>query len=328
MNLARVIVRGAGSIGRTHLRLLREIGAPALAFPARPDVTRLDLDPVASSMDEALAFNPDAVVIATATGRHVADAIEWLAHDCSLLIEKPLASTSDGAGRIAKAAMNRTQKVFVAFCLRFDTSLILFKQKLPEIGAVHAVRIECQSYLPQWRPQTDYRQSYSASATEGGVLRDLVHEIDYAMWLFGQPKTVFCTLENTGRLGIGAEEAADLSWTLVGGNTVSIRLDYLTSPAHRTMAAYGERGSLFWDGIAKHVRKQLTDGSQETYCQRQSRDEMLQAQLVAFLNAIHNHYDGSSLATLEEGAFAVSVCDAARTSARTRCIEKIKWSAT
>ncbi len=37
-----------------------------------------------------------------------------------------------------------------------------------------------QSWLPDWRPDRDYRESYSARLDEGGVLRDLVHEIDYA----------------------------------------------------------------------------------------------------------------------------------------------------
>ena len=80
-----------------------------------------------------------------------------------------------------------------------------------------AVRVECQSWLPYWRPERDYRESYSARADEGGVLRDLVHELDYAIWAFGGPvgrrprsvRAVRATRCSASR----PRRAADLLWT-------------------------------------------------------------------------------------------------------------------
>ena len=46
------------------------------------------------------------------------------------------------------------------------------------------------SYLPGWRPGTDYRQSYSAQRRlGGGVLLDVIHEVDYAAWVLGRGAT-------------------------------------------------------------------------------------------------------------------------------------------
>jgi predicted dehydrogenase len=78
--------------------------------------------------------------------------------------------------------------------------------------------------FPEWRPARDYRESYSASSEQGGVLRDLIHEIDYAVWLYGKPVAIIAQLSNSGRLGIAAEESADLLWRTPCGATVSIRL--------------------------------------------------------------------------------------------------------
>ena len=83
-------------------------------------------------------------------------------------------------------------------------------------------------FFPDWRPNRDYRRSYSSRAEDGGVLRDLIHEIDYAVWLFGRPQSVFAKLFNLGRLGIEAEETVDLYWQAMAGYGISIHLDYLS----------------------------------------------------------------------------------------------------
>ena len=50
-------------------------------------------------------------------------------------------------------------------------------------------------YLPDWRTNADYSKSYSASfEMGGGVLFDLIHEIDLAVNLMGQPEEKFLIL--------------------------------------------------------------------------------------------------------------------------------------
>ena len=49
----------------------------------------------------------------------------------------------------------------------------------------------CNSFLPNWRSNRDYRKSSSLKKVEGGgVLLELSHEIDYIRNLFGVPKHV------------------------------------------------------------------------------------------------------------------------------------------
>ncbi len=158
------------------------------------------------SLDDAIRLGARFCIIATDTGRHALDGIEAAEWGLHLLVEKPLATDATEARRLcARAAASR--KIFVGCVMRFSKSLNTFREMLNSIGRVNPVRIECQSYLPDWRPARDYRESYSARPDEGGVLRDLIYEIDYAGWLFGWPCALQAKVKNLGRLGINADEA-------------------------------------------------------------------------------------------------------------------------
>src|SRR5262249_36514462 len=155
--------------------------------------------------------------------RHLRDAHEALDHGFHLLIEKPLASSVEGVGALAKKAYQSKLQVHVACNLRFARGMSLVRERLSELGTLYSARAECQSYLPAWRPGTDHRVGYAARVDEGGVMRDLVHEIDYALWLAGRPRTVYARLGNSGELEIASEESADLLWQVERGPTVSLR---------------------------------------------------------------------------------------------------------
>jgi predicted dehydrogenase len=332
METAAVLVFGTGSIGMRHMRVLANgLGVKALARPTRAErmtdpALRESFD-VVDSYATASSKGARAAVIATATGRHLDDAREAVAAGFDLLVEKPLASSAKGLAALDRAARDANRQIYVGCCLRFQTALRLFRERLPEIGKPHHVRIECQSYLPDWRPGTDHRTSYAAHEDEGGVLRDLVHEIDYAMWLFGMPASVTATLGNTGRLGIASEEEADLVWS-ANGATVSLRLDYLTRPARRIMRATGEHGTLEVDLIAQRVTLARAGETPREEDAKQDRDDMMKAQTAAFLAAVTSGdaRNAGDLATFEDGARVLAICDAARrSSAEKKEIAVTNW---
>lgn len=322
----RVVVCGTGSIGFRHLRVLRDsLQLKPVALPTRSSrISELDskgFDAV-SSWEIAAIDKPWFAVIATDTGRHLADASKALELGADVLIEKPVAPSTEGLRELAELAERAHRRVFVACNLRFDAGLKLFRRHLPDIGRVQSVRIECQSYLPDWRPETDYRRSYSARAEEGGVLRDLIHEIDYALWLFGVPQKLFAKLKNTSALGIVSDESADILWESPSGTTVSIRLDYLARVTRRKMHAYGELGELEWDYIGKSVSLSQPGKAVQTWEIDQARDEMMRDQLADFIGSAGTGAE-SFLATLDEGATAVAICDTARRSSQSGQVEVV-----
>lgn len=323
---ASIAVLGTGSIGSRHLRVLRDrLKVAPIAVPVRAErrnALETDGFKVGRSVADAAANGAGSVIIATNTGRHLKDLRDAVEANCAALVEKPLSANALELGSIASLAEQKNCPIYVACDLRFDRSLLLFRERLPEIGNVHAVRIECQSYLPDWRPQRDYHDSYSARGEEGGVLLDLIHEIDYAVWLFGEPTRVFARLCNAGRLGIQAEETADLWWDSPSGASVSIRVDYVTRRTHRTLRAYGEHGEIEWDGVAQTVTISLAVRDVERISAQQQRDDTVADQDAAFLRAAAGG-DPGALTTYEQGATAVAICDAARLSAISDCVEAV-----
>jgi predicted dehydrogenase len=275
-------------------------------------------------LDDAIQMGAQLCIIASDTGRHLQDGLAALDRGLDVLVEKPLANDSAQAYRLNHHAKAAGRKLFVACPLRFSETLSNFRELLPRVGCLHSVRIEAQSYLPDWRPQRAYRDAYSARACEGGVLRDLIHEIDSGGWLFGWPSTLQARVRNLGRLGIAADEAADLSWETPAGCAVSVRLDYLSKPTRRRITAYGEQGTIEWDGIGQRVALMVGDQPAREFPSAQTRDDMFLAQALAFIQSVHCAPD-PRLATGDDGVKALAVCDAARQASDSRQAEQVTY---
>mgnify|MGYP003322090111 CR=1 FL=1 len=227
-----IVIIGAGSIGVQHCHALQDIeGVAPVVVSRRLEYVQDRMQPgvsVVPNLRDALSFGASFAIIASETISHVEHSLEAMAEGLTLLVEKPLAIDSIEANKIHSVAKISKKLVFVGCVLRFSDSLNKFRDMLHNIGKIYSVRIECQSYLPLWRTNRPYKECYSARFEEGGVLRDLIHEIDYACWIFGWPDSVYGKIANLGVLDIDSEEVAELLWTIPEGPFVSIRLDYIT----------------------------------------------------------------------------------------------------
>lgn len=323
-----IAVLGTGSIGMRHLGALRRMAdVRPIAVPKRRERLGWLAEAgfaTAADLQGAIREGARLCIIATDTRQHVPDGLSASEQGLDILVEKPMAPDAATASQLRRRGRASGRKMFIGCTLRFSESLNTFRELLGQVGRLHDVRIECQSYLPEWRPDRPYRESYSARADEGGVLRDLIHEIDYAGWLFGWPATLQANVRNLGRLQIEADEAVDLLWETAEGAAVSLRLDYLSRSARRRLRASGERGTLEWDGIDATVTLALADVSARVIRSSQTRDEMVLAQAQAFIQASRGVVD-PRLATTDDGVNALAVCDAARRASASRKEEPVEY---
>ena len=249
-------VFGTGSIGSRHMKLLAEREAQVIVVPQR-EARRSELSQqgwrTASGLKELKELGASAVVVATETTKHLEHIQQALELGFRVLAEKPLVANFKEAGLLVRDYGSRSSDVRIACCMRFDEGLQRVKSLISEIGRPYLVEIECRSYLPGWRPGRDYRQMYSTQKESGGVLLDLIHEVDYMTWLFGRPMSVSGELINTGRLGIESTELACAHLFLPENCVVSMHLDYLSRQSKRTLKIAAESGDIHYNFLKRRI---------------------------------------------------------------------------
>ncbi|MFN0116734.1 MAG: Gfo/Idh/MocA family protein [Elusimicrobiota bacterium] len=308
-------VIGTGSIGTRHLEILKSFEKiRPVCFSKRASRKKELFAQGYSIVDSVLEMKKlgvKAAIIATDTKEHFRYVEECLEAGMDVLVEKPLAIDAKEAKKIAQLSEKLSRKVYVGCVMRFSLSLREFIRCLKEMGKIYSVRVECQSYLPAWRPERNYKEAYSARKEEGGVLRDLVHEIDYTGWIFGWPDSLQAHLGNTGVLGIESEEFADISWNISPYTSVSMRLDYLSNPPRRGIIVTGEKGVLEWDGIKNSVCFTSNEGRNE-WESGENQNAKYEMQLNSFCEAVFSGKTSGLLATVVDGVKAMLVIEAAR----------------
>lgn len=220
----RVLLVGLGSIARKHIAALRKID-PAVELVAwRSSRGGASVEGVADVYELPLGEAFDFAIVSNPTACHAQSVKELLALNIPLYIEKPVFAQL-GQEELLAEIRRRGILTHVACDMRFFDSLQFIRDHLKELK-VNEVNVYCGSYLPSWRPGTDWRNGYSArEEMGGGAHRDLIHELDYLWWLFGRPVRTHKLLRSASTLGIGAVDYAHYLWEYPGF-TASVILNY------------------------------------------------------------------------------------------------------
>ncbi len=280
----RALVIGYGSIGALHARLLTELGCATAVVSRRP----VDFSIVYPEIGSALCgHQPDYVVIANSTNQHHETLSILVVSGFSgrVLVEKPL------FGHSLSLPANGFRSVSVAYNLRFHPLM----QRLRDLvigEAIFSVQAYVGQYLPDWRPGTDYRQSYSASAGRGGgALRDLSHELDYLCWLFGNWKAVTALGGHVSPLEIDSDDLFSVLMRTERCPVVSVQVSYLDRVARRRIVVNTRHHTIEADLVGGTL---AIDGKMESVIVE--RDHSYREMHRAVLNG-----DFSSLCAVEEG---------------------------
>jgi predicted dehydrogenase len=251
----KVLIIGFGSIACKHYNALYEIDSKIEFYALRNNQNSKKITNVKSiyNKDEVLNFKPfDFVIISNPSFLH-SDAIKTaLQLNCPLFIEKPLFHklTNDN---IIDQINNKKILTYVACNLRFLDALKFTKDNLIPQIKINEVNIYCGSFLPNWRNNVDYKNCYSSeSKMGGGVHLDLIHEIDYAYWLFGKPKHVSKSLKSNSTLEINAIDYANYLFDY-NNFSVNIVLNYYRRDYKRYIELVAEEGTFLIDLVTNSV---------------------------------------------------------------------------
>jgi predicted dehydrogenase len=263
------------------------------------------------------AFEPDAVVLAGPATTRVDVLRQIGALNVPVFIEKPLAHTlSDGLAVVdlLGPAVERSQ---LGYNLRFSESLIAFRDLVRggRFGRVLRFNAETAQYLPDWRPEKDYRETVSARADlGGGVLLELSHELDYLRWIFGEWEWLSAWTGRTSSLEIDVEDTALVTIGIEGGQASTqvvgqMSLDFVRRDKTRIVTAVCESGTLRWDGIAGTVAVyEPSESRWETVLTDSGSHSTYRAQWDSFLSVVEK--GSAPLVAMSDGVAALRAVEA------------------
>ncbi len=250
----RILIVGTGSMGIRHFEIAKKLFPGAEIAVYSESNRKAPFPRVLSSKSEVESFQPEISVIANQASRHIEFANYLVKMGSHLLIEKPISSNLEGIGETIELQKISNSKILVGYNLRYLPSFrsvqLLLKEK--RIGRVLDVRTEVGQSLETWRPGRDYRETASARKVDGGgVLRELSHELDYLIELFGFPLWVQANISKVSDLEIDVEDIAHVILGLTDENgtefMVSLHLDFIRRDPKRNFTVIGSEATLEWN---------------------------------------------------------------------------------
>ena len=129
--------------------------------------------------------------------------------------------------------------------LRFHPCIIKIKEIIEKkkIGKVLAVQAQNSSYLPDWHPYENYKESYAAKKElGGGVVLTSIHELDYLYWLFGKINDVFSISDKSGDLELSCDDMSSSLLKFKAGIVGEVHLDFFQKTIIRQCNIIGTKG--------------------------------------------------------------------------------------
>jgi len=239
------LVIGYGSIGKRHKQVLENTGLNVSIVSRR---SQQDIR-CYNSIQEAISNNSfDYIVIANETSVHLNSLKEIIQNGFKgkVLVEKPLFSNYE-------ELQEDFNNVYVAYNLRFHPLIQHLKTLLTDEEVI-SVNTYVGQYLPTWRPDSDYTKGYSAFSEQGGgVLRDLSHELDYLMLMFGEWRSLVAVSSKISDLNIESEDYVQIMYITKNNIQITVELNYLDRITQRYLIIQTRNKTIKVDFISNFI---------------------------------------------------------------------------
>lgn len=232
-----VLIIGFGSIGKRHYEILSQFKQISQIHI----LTKQQLkDKSAFKNLKKINLNIyDYIIIASETSKHYKQLkyIEKNTTNKKILVEKPLFH------KFKKLNIKNNQ-IFIGYNRRFYEILQKIKQEIKNQKCLF-VQIYAGQYLPFWRPDRDYKKTYSAiKKLGGGVLLDLSHEIDYINYLFGNIKKIYAINDKISNLQINTDDICTAILKTNKNTIVNFTIDYISKDFMHFMIIHQENQTI------------------------------------------------------------------------------------
>jgi len=322
MNANKLLIVGAGSVGRRHLQNFANLGAQVAAMDPNPArlaeaAGKVPLIAQLTSLEQALGSGAfDAAVICSPPSMHVEQTRQCMEARLPCLVEKPLGV--DGPSVAPLVALERTSKLplLLGYTYRWWQPLVDMREAVlaGRVGKPLHVRCVMSAHLADWHPWERYQSFFMAqSALGGGALLDESHFLDLMLWFFGMPASVQADVGRSSSLEIDTDDNVDALLRYDSGLRISIHLDLYGRPHEKSITIAGDEGTLLWTFEPNALRtSHRAEAVWETRTYQLERNDMFVAVAREFLGLLAG--EGAPTCTLADGARVLAVIDAMRAS--------------
>lgn len=256
----KIGIIGLGSIGNRHIinisRFLKKHQCSYSIDVIRSTGKTLISKDIESNIDnvyysfEDVPSNYDIMFITNPTNLHYETIKKYSSKTKHMFIEKPIFDNI--YEDIESLNLSEEHIYYVACPLRY-TNVIQYLKEYIDISSIYSVRVICSSYLPDWRPNIDYRETYSARKDMGGgVSIDLIHEWDYIHYLFGKPNEVINFKGTYSDLEIDSDDIS-IYIAKYESMLLELHLDYFGRKSIREIQLFTKNDTIVGDLINSSV---------------------------------------------------------------------------
>lgn len=208
-------------------------------------------DTVESLLDDS---DIDAVYIATPVFLHAAQAKAAADAGKHILIEKPIAATSEEAQEIVEYCKKKNVLIAVGFMMRFGTIAQKMKQIIADgkIGNPVSGYSQFVCYYPEI--PNCWRQKKSSGG--GGAMMDMgVHGLDLIQYVVGMRATELCAMHGTISFNYEVEDTSTVVLRMENGMQCVVQSNFnIPYEAGKScIEIMGEKGSVIASGIIGQV---------------------------------------------------------------------------
>lgn len=243
-----ILIVGAGSVGKRHLKNLISLGHTVGAMDTRVDrlaeVEQL-CNRTFTSFTEALSHPWDGVAVCSPPNFHIEQAKEIMGMGFPILMEKPLSITLEEA-----LYLNPYLHVpmLLGYTYRWWKPIQYLKTIIDESALGNILNVRCcmAAHLEDWHPWEHYTEFFmSHKSMGGGALLDESHILDLVLWIFGQPAYVSGKVSKISSLIITTDDNVDVLLDY-GHMHITIHLDLYSRPHKREIVVVGDKGTAEW----------------------------------------------------------------------------------
>ncbi|PKP23302.1 MAG: gfo/Idh/MocA family oxidoreductase [Bacteroidetes bacterium HGW-Bacteroidetes-21] len=297
----KVLIVGYGSIAKKHYSALKKTdeSCKIIALILKTDIqTNEEIKNIYSWND--VPADIDFIIISNPTSEHLLSINEAVKLNKPLFIEKPLHLSLD-VKDIIETINNKGIFTYIACNLRFLECIQFLKNQIQK-KRLNEINVYCGSYLPDWRPNVDFRENYSAiPELGGGVHIDLIHELDYLYWLFGSPSKVCRNFRNKSTLKIPAFDYANYLLDY-DGFCANVVLNYYRRTPKRSMELVYEDET--WD--IDLLKNQIKCDDKILFSSENIIADTYHAQMQYFIDCIKNNKE--SMNTVNDAYNVLKIC--------------------